>query len=47
MTRKISVITGGHGGMGKAIALELGKKTSVLLADMNEDKLNDVKRNLD
>lgn len=46
MARKISVVTGGHGGMGKAIALELGKKTSVLLADMNEEKLNDVNNDL-
>lgn len=42
MARKISVVTGGHGGMGKAIALELGKKTSVLLADMNEGQLDDI-----
>ncbi len=37
--KMISVITGGSGGMGKAIARELGKDTAVVLAARNEQKL--------
>ena len=37
--KKISVITGGHGGMGKAIAKELGKDSALVLAARSEKKL--------
>ncbi|KYG89365.1 hypothetical protein A0U40_11255 [[Bacillus] sp. KCTC 13219] len=36
---KVYVITGGTGGMGKAIAMRLAKGNSFLLADMNEERL--------
>lgn len=36
---KVYVITGGSGGMGKAIARRLGKQGSLLLADVNEKRL--------
>jgi NAD(P)-dependent dehydrogenase (short-subunit alcohol dehydrogenase family) len=36
---KVYVITGGSGGMGKAIARYLGKLGTVLLADVNEERL--------
>jgi NAD(P)-dependent dehydrogenase (short-subunit alcohol dehydrogenase family) len=36
---KVYVITGGSGGMGKAIARHLGKLGTVLLADVNEERL--------
>lgn len=45
--KKITVITGGHGGMGKAIARELGKDTALVLADRNEEKLTEVKAQLE
>ena len=47
MMKNISVITGGCGGMGKAIAIELGKSTSVLLADIDKEKLCEVKNQLE
>lgn len=47
MRRKISVITGGSGGMGKAIANELGKYTTVLLADCNLRRLKEAKYELE
>ncbi|MDO4546328.1 MAG: SDR family oxidoreductase [Bacillota bacterium] len=47
MDKKITVITGGHGGMGKVIAGELGKETSLVLADMDENKLQQVKAALE
>ena len=37
--KKISVITGGHGGMGKAIAKELGKDSALVLAARSKKKL--------
>lgn len=37
--KKVFVITGGTGGMGKATAFRLGKKGALLLADMNEERL--------
>lgn len=45
--KKITVITGGHGGMGKAIARELGKSTALVLADRDKEKLADVKAQLE
>jgi len=36
---KVYVITGGSGGMGKAIARRLGKKGNLLLADIGEERL--------
>ncbi|WP_040948910.1 SDR family oxidoreductase [Gorillibacterium massiliense] len=36
---KVYVITGGTGGMGKAIAARMGKLGKLLLADVNEDRL--------
>lgn len=37
--KKVYVITGGTGGMGKASALRLGKLGALLLADVNEERL--------
>lgn len=37
--KKVYVITGGSGGMGKEIAKYLGKKGSLLLVDIKEDRL--------
>lgn len=45
--KKITVITGGCGGMGKAIARELGKDSALVLADRNEKKLAEVKAQLE
>lgn len=36
---KVYVITGGSGGMGKAIARRLGKQGALLLADVSEERL--------
>lgn len=47
MKKEITVITGGAGGMGKAIALELGKHDAVLLADKNEERLSEFQEQLD
>lgn len=47
MTRKITVITGGSGGMGKAIAKELGQSTTLVLASRNEDRLIAAKKELE
>lgn len=47
MKKQITVITGGHGGMGKAIARELGKDTALVLADRSEEKLLEVKAQLE
>ena len=43
---QVYVITGGTGGMGKAIAELVGKKGIVLLADVNEGRLAQVKEEL-
>jgi len=37
---KVYVITGGTGGMGRAIAHRMGKQGRLLLADVNEERLN-------
>ncbi|OEH53038.1 hypothetical protein AQ616_18545 [Oceanobacillus sp. E9] len=42
----VYVITGGTGGMGKSIAELVGKKGTVLLADVNEERLIQVKEEL-
>ncbi|GMK40641.1 hypothetical protein PCCS19_36970 [Paenibacillus sp. CCS19] len=36
---KVYVITGGSGGMGKAIARRLGQQGALLLADVSEERL--------
>ncbi|MHA6251729.1 SDR family oxidoreductase [Oceanobacillus sp. CAU 1775] len=43
----VYVITGGSGGMGKAIAELVGKKGSVLLADISEERLVQAKEELE
>ena len=47
MTKQVSVITGGHGGMGKAIARELGKSSLLVLAARNEKKLLETQAELE
>jgi NAD(P)-dependent dehydrogenase (short-subunit alcohol dehydrogenase family) len=47
MKKRISVITGGYGGMGRAIAKELGKETTLVLTDFNEEKLLAVKKDME
>lgn len=42
----IYVITGGSGGMGKAVAELVGRKGTVLLADVNEERLIQTKEEL-
>ncbi|MBP2240355.1 NAD(P)-dependent dehydrogenase (short-subunit alcohol dehydrogenase family) [Cytobacillus eiseniae] len=42
----VFVITGGSGGMGKATAELVGKKGTILLADMNEARLEQTKQEL-
>lgn len=42
----VHVITGGSGGMGKAIASLVGKNGTVLLADVNEERLAQTKEEL-
>ena len=37
---KVYVITGGSGGIGKAIARRFGKEGTLLLADVSEARLN-------
>ncbi len=39
MQKTITVVTGGHGGMGKAICRELGKDSAIVLAGRNEKKM--------
>ena len=39
MKKAITVVTGGHGGMGKAICRELGKDSAIVLAGRNEKKM--------
>ena len=44
---KLSVISGGAGGLGKAAAKELGKYSTVILADYHHDHLLAAKKELD
>lgn len=44
---EVNVITGGTGGMGIAIAQGFEKNDCILLADMSEDRLNAVQRQLE
>lgn len=46
MTKHVYVITGGSGGMGKATAELVGKKGTVLLADVSEERLLQTKEEL-
>lgn len=46
MTKSVYVITGGSGGMGKATAELVGKKGTVLLADVSEERLIQAKEEL-
>jgi len=46
MMSNVYVITDGTGGMGKAIAELVGKKGTVLLADVNEERLAQTKDEL-
>lgn len=46
MTKPVYVITGGSGGMGKATAELVGKKGTVLLADVSEERLIQTKDEL-
>lgn len=46
MTKHVYVITGGSGGMGKATAELVGKKGTVLLADVSEERLVQTKEDL-
>ena len=46
MKNQVSVVTGGDGGMGKAICKELGKSTVLVLAGRNTEKLESAKREL-
>lgn len=46
MSNEVYVITGGSGGMGKASAEVLGKKGTVLLADVSEERLVQTKDEL-
>lgn len=46
MTKHVYVITGGSGGMGKATAELVGKKGTVLLADVSEERLVQTKEEL-
>ncbi|WP_405176207.1 SDR family oxidoreductase [Paenibacillus sp. FSL H8-0261] len=46
MTKYVYVITGGLGGMGKATAEIVGKKGTVLLADISEERLIQTKEEL-
>ena len=43
----ITVVTGGHGGMGKAICKELGKTSAIVLAGRNLAKMETAKAELD
>lgn len=47
MTKQVYVITGGSGGMGKATAELVGRKGTVLLADVSEDRLLQAKEELE
>lgn len=47
MKKTITVVTGGHGGMGKAICKELGKTSAIVLAGRNLAKMETAKAELD
>ena len=47
MKKTITVVTGGHGGMGKAICKELGKTSVIVLAGRNLAKMEAAKAELD
>ena len=47
MKKTITVVTGGHGGMGKAICKELGKTSVIVLAGRNIGKMETAKAELD
>ena len=47
MKKTITVVTGGHGGMGKAICKELGKTSDIVLAGRNLTKMEVAKAELD
>ena len=47
MKKAITVVTGGHGGMGKAICKELGKTSAIVLAGRNEKKMAAAKEQFD
>lgn len=47
MNKKVSVITGGHGGMGNAIAKELGKNSILVIASRDEDALRKTQKELE
>ena len=46
MNKTVTVVTGGHGGMGKAICKELGKSSVIVLAGRNEAKMTSAKEQL-
>lgn len=47
MKKAITVVTGGHGGMGKAICKELGKTSAIVLAGRNLAKMEAAKAEVD
>lgn len=47
MKKTITVVTGGYGGMGKAICKELGKTSAIVLAGRNLAKMEAAKAELD
>lgn len=47
MKKKVTVITGGHGGMGNAIAKELGKDSILLLASRDMDALQKTQKEME
>ncbi|MDL2214242.1 SDR family oxidoreductase [Clostridia bacterium OttesenSCG-928-O13] len=47
MHKDVSVITGGSGGMGKAIARELGCNSKLVLAARNEERLHTTQKELE
>lgn len=47
MKKTVSVITGGHGGMGSAIAKELGKDSILVLASRDEAALKKTQREME
>ena len=47
MKKKVSVITGGHGGMGNAVAKELGKDSILVLASRDEAALRKTQKEME